>query len=195
MGKLGPRFIAALVTFCVGVSAASVWIIHRHSQPRKAESDARIESKVPADTLILLERTGCYGTCPGYTLTVAADGTVVFNATSYWVEEDGMSRHKQSGVIISRVSQDQVRRLIAEFEKADYFSLRDSYKNDEGCPGGIATDMPTAHTAIRIDGRMKAIWHYHGCVDKGDMFKVYPPKLTELENRIDEIVNTGQWMK
>jgi hypothetical protein len=128
-------------------------------------------------------------------LTVAADGTVVFNATAFWVEKDKTSYLKESGVIMSRVGREQLRQLIFEFEKADYFSLSDSYTSNEDCPGSLATDMPSAYTSIQIGGRRKAISHYLGCMDKGEGLVFYPRELIRLEERIDEIVNTGRWLR
>ena len=125
----------------------------------------------------------------------AADGSVVFNAVAYWVEENNVSRIKQSGVILSKISREQLLQLVSEFEKANYFSLRDSYKDSEECPGGTSTDMPTAYTSFQINGRKKAISHYYGCVGENGFLSIHPPELVKLEKSIDEIVNTEQWMK
>lgn len=195
MRKLSLRFIVALVTFLIGVACASVWLIHSNSQPQTVKAVSPVEQKAPADTLITLERTGCYGFCPSYTLTIAADGTVVFNATSYWVGAGEHSRLKKSGTIISKVSQEQIQQLINAFEEANYFSLRDSYTETEDCPGGMSTDLPTAYTSIQINGRRKSISHYYGCMDKGEGTFGYPLQLSKLEFKIDEIVNTKQWMQ
>jgi len=195
MRNLSLRFIVALVTFCIGVACASVWLIHINSQPHTVQTGNPVEQKAPADTLITLQRTGCYGFCPSYTLTIAADGAVVFNATSYWAGTGKSSRLKESGPIMSEISQERIRQLINAFERANYFSLQDSYKDSEGCPGGMATDMPSAYTSIQINGRRKSISHYYGCMDKGEGMFGYPRQLTELESKIDEIVNTKQWMQ
>jgi hypothetical protein len=52
------------------------------------------------------------------------------------------------------------------------------------------TDLPSAYTSITIDGRSKRVEHYHGC--KGAEIL---ERLTGLENKIDETVNTKQWIK
>ena len=78
---------------------------------------------------------------------------------------------------------------------ANYFSLRDSYVKNDECPGGTATDASSAYMSLRINGRQKAISHYYGCMDANERFKVYPADLVTLEKRIDEIVNTNQWMQ
>jgi hypothetical protein len=136
---------------------------------------------IPKDTLITLERTLCYGFCPSYKLTIAADGSVVF---------EGREHVKKTGISKSQISQEAVRQLISEFEKANYFSLKNQYKNPEdGCDGWV-TDNPSAITAIRINGKTKTVDHYYGC--RGA--KVLEA-LTRLETRIDEMANTAQWIK
>jgi hypothetical protein len=85
-----------------------------------------------------------------------------------------------------------VRLLIAEFDKAKYFSLNDKYETQkDGCPEEW-TDHPTVVTSIKMNGKSKSISHYHGCRD-GQI--IYPKALTDLEDRIDEIVGTKQWIK
>jgi hypothetical protein len=108
MRKLSLRVIVALVTFCFGVSCASIWFMQRYSQSQQLVSKVPPEPKVPSDTLITSQRTGCYGTCPSYTLTIAADGSVIFNATQFWVGEGETGGLKESGVILSKVNPGEV---------------------------------------------------------------------------------------
>lgn len=136
---------------------------------------------VPADTLISLERTECFGTCPVYKVTISADGTVTF---------DGKRLVEKTGVAEGRISREEVGELIAGFEAANYFSLKDAYTPDSGhCPE-VATDHPSANTSIRVGGKFKSVQHYHGCTGLKEELK----DLTALENRIDEIANTRQWI-
>lgn len=136
-----------------------------------------IHQGIPRDLKITLERTECFGFCPVYKLTITADGSVVF---------EGRRFVKQEGVTISSVSPERLKQLIAEFDRVKYFSLEDDYTETRlSCP----TDQPSAITSIRINGKSKTINHYLGCLEP----KV-PKGLTELENKIDEIVNTAQWL-
>src|SRR5215510_12280935 len=131
--------------------------------------------------MITLERTACYGFCPVYKLTITADGAVVF---------EGRRFVKQEGVTIkSAITQDQLKRLMAEFDRVKFFSLEDDYMNNPRVCAYYRTDNPSAFTSIRIDGKSKTVRHYHGCGGP----KV-PKEVTELENKIDEIVNTAQWL-
>jgi hypothetical protein len=132
----------------------------------------------PQDLMITLERTGCYGICPVYKLTITADGAVEF---------EGRRFVKQEGVTIkSAISLERLKELMAEFDRVKFFSLDDDYSETRF---SCRTDHPSAFTSIRTNGRSKRINHYLGCGEP----KV-PKELTELENKIDEIVNTAQWL-
>lgn len=141
------------------------------------------QQPIPSDTLITLERSVCYGTCPDYKVTISADGKVTFQGRQFV---------KTKGTVQGSITLDGLRQLLAEFDKARYFSLRDKYETEkDGCPEDW-TDHPSAVTSIRLNGKSKSISHYHGCRD-GQV--AYPKALTELEDRIDEIVGTKQWIK
>jgi hypothetical protein len=193
MRQLSIRILTATLTFIIGLGCGSIWMIHRYSE-EKAKAAIPAKPSIPSDTFISLERTGCYGTCPQYTLAISADGTVVFSG-SYVREKGGTYEWKRSDVIKSRISEEQVGQLIAEFEKANYFSLQDRYRDArDGCPT-FATDGPSAYTAIQINGQKKAVEHYLNCLYDGSGNNAYPKELTHLEEQIDEIVNTKQWMQ
>src|SRR5687767_14061937 len=73
---------------------------------------------IPSDTLITLERScaRCRGIGPEYRLKISADGVVVYVGKGF-VRKKGKAR--------SRITQEQLRQLISEFDKTNYFSLRD----------------------------------------------------------------------
>jgi hypothetical protein len=118
-------------------------------------------------------------------LTVTADGTVTFEGRQYV---------KVIDIVKAHIRPEDVRSLIAAFEAASYFTLKDSYKSPEdGCPE-FWTDNPSAITSIRINGKSKTIFHYYGC-QTGDGSAIYPNSLTYLETQIDRIVGTDKWIK
>lgn len=125
------------------------------------------------DVVITLERTVCFGACPEYKLSIHGDGTVIY---------EGMRFVRIEGTVKTTISEHKIQQLVSEFQRIDYFSLEDSYEEHN------ATDMPSAITSITINGKTKTIRHYHGDFSA-------PEELTKLEDRIDEIVNTDQWIK
>jgi len=144
---------------------------------------------IPPDLLITLERTDCEGVCPMYTLRISADGVVVYQGKQF------VSNKRKA---VSRLTPEQLRQLLAEFERVNYFSLRNRYQYPEdGCPSS-GLDYPSAITSFRINGRVKIITHDYGCREKspdGDSRPVYPSELFALEQRIDEIVGTSRWTR
>ena len=125
------------------------------------------------EVVITLEKTACLGVCPVYKLTIYGDGRVVF---------EGIRCVKIEGTRTTTINEDKIKQLILEFRKIDYYSLKNSYEEHN------ATDMPSAFTSLTLDGKTKTVRHYHGDISA-------PKELTELENKIDEVVNSDQWTK
>jgi len=142
---------------------------------------AVITQNIPQDLMITLERAGDGFSRPRYKLIITADGVVVFEGRR-WVKQEGATMK-------SAISQERLKQLIAEFDRVKFFSLKDDYWKDRSVCDEVYSDAESVFTSIRINGESKTIRHYHGC--KGP--KV-PKELTELENKIDEIANTAQWL-
>jgi hypothetical protein len=129
-----------------------------------------------AAEVITLQRTVCFGTCPAYKLTIFHDGRVVYVGSEFV---------KNKGTATARISVADLENLVSEFTKLDYFSL----KGDLPCPENW-TDNPSAITSLSWGGKKNAVNHYYGCHGAEIL-----EKLTKLESKIDEVVNTNQWVK
>jgi len=137
---------------------------------------------IPADTLITLTRTDCFFTCLAYTVTISAAGKVVF---------DGKANVKVKGRSETTISPEQVQLLIEAFEKAKFFSFRNSYSLPEDGCRVYDGDASSATISIVLNGKSKSIDHYLGCHQKkGTSVRA----LIELENLIDDLTNTTQWI-
>lgn len=123
------------------------------------------------NVIIKLTRSGCYGDCPSYDVIIYRDGTVHWNG-NYFVDVEGEAK--------GEVSVQQISELISAFEQVNFFFMK-NYTSHDG------TDAPTVVTTITINGRTKTVTHYYGDTSA-------PIELYELECRIDEIVNTNQWI-
>src|SRR5215831_9459051 len=64
------------------------------------------------DVVINFERSGCYGDCPAYKLTVFGDGRVDYS---------GVNFVKQTGKAQGHIEPASVQRLVAEFDKANFW--------------------------------------------------------------------------
>lgn len=129
--------------------------------------------------VITLEREACFGMCPVYKLTIFSDGTVIFEGKNYV---------KKKGIAKSRINSGALKQLVAEFNRINYFELKDEYLGEANCPE-MFTDAPSAITSLRWNGKMKTVRHYHGCRGLKEL-----EDLTELEGKIDEVVNSRRWI-
>jgi hypothetical protein len=120
-----------------------------------------------------LRRTGCFGTCPSYTLTVLGDGTVIYHGDAF-VHYCGDYR--------GHVSQEVVSQLVDVFRRADYFRLFNRYILQ-------ATDLPTSITSIAFDDKTMSVTDYWG-VGAG-----MPQAVVEVEDTIDRLAGPKVWAK
>jgi hypothetical protein len=138
---------------------------------------------IPDDLVVTLERTGCKGLCPAYRLTLAADGTVMY---------EGFRHVKTPGKAREVVSKEQLRQLVREVEQV--FASKDfgHSDHDENDCDELIADAASANTTVRMNGRKKAFYHYLACV-KGNGFS--PLDLDRFEKRIDELVGSEKWIR
>ena len=137
--------------------------------------------------IVLVRGAGYWGIGPEYRLTIYADGSVAYL---------GLKNVKTEGIAAGRISREDVQRLVKEFEKIDYFSLRDDYSEKGGCPFFL-WDNSNALTSVNIGGRKKRVFHDLGCLADGNPMQTnrFPRGLTEVEELIDEIVKSERWIK
>jgi hypothetical protein len=121
---------------------------------------------------IKLERTGCYGTCPSYTVRVSTDG-ITFDGRGFVVAS---GRHRDT------TDADEVRKLAEKFVAADFYSMDAVYR------AGV-TDNPTYVLSITIDGKAKEVEDYVGS------WEGMPAVITELEDEVDTFVRTERWIE
>lgn len=169
---INRRYLSFWVV-CIGFLLLVVLLAGCITITKKDGANKTPPPAVHEDLVIKLERTPCFGNCPVYSLMIKGNGTVIYS---------GVQFVKITGIQESTISIDAVDQLLMEFEKADYFSFNDSYTKFG------KSDMPSANTSISLGGQTKSVNHYLGDLTA-------PKSLTELENKIDEIVNSDQWIK
>jgi len=156
-----------LITTVIAIAAMMLYIVLEQE---------KIKNKLyePTDiqnVAIALKRSTCFGICPTYNITIYGNGTVIY---------EGTANVNTTGMQISNITEDNLRLLISEFKKIDYFSL-----NETEIASHVVYDAPMFTTSLTINGKTKTIKHYETAV---------PKQLTDLENKIDEIVNSSQWI-
>jgi hypothetical protein len=127
--------------------------------------------------VVTLERTPCFGTCPVYTVAISRTGAVRFAGKHHVV---------RTGQATGTIPAARVDSLLAELDEAGYFAFADDYVMSSPACGMYATDSPTVITSVTRDGTTKTIRHDRGC-------SAAPPELSQLEQRIDAVAETGKW--
>ncbi len=125
---------------------------------------------------IHIERIGCYGTCPAYSVTIHGDGRVEYN---------GKSQVKEKGAHEGRIEMDKIRALASVFARMKFWGLAEDYSAAK-CNGRVCTDMATSITELGIRGLTHRVKHYYGCGSA-------PKALFDLESAIDKSSNSEQW--
>src|SRR4051812_32145907 len=111
-------------------------------------------TKIPSDLEITLQRTVCFGSCPDYTLTIKADGTVAFKGGTFTTTKGNARSH---------ITKASVRSVVKAFDRVGINSFDDDYSRGGACVG-VATDMPSEIISIKRNGKTKRINHYFGCM-------------------------------
>lgn len=93
---------------------------------------------VPRDTIIHLQRTSCLGTCPVYTVTIDARGTVTYV---------GERSVRVVGRRTAQIAPSVVATLLARAERIRFFDMRDAYRVIE-YPNGSVSSPPTSRPRL-----------------------------------------------
>ena len=125
-----------------------------------------------SDIVIRLDRSGCYGTCPSYSVTITQSG-VTFEGGAF-----GVVRGRHTAM----TDPTEVRELARRFVDANFYSMNSDY-------AASVTDCPTYTLSISIDGYAKKIGDYMG------RWVGMPAVVSELEDAVDSFAQTDRWIK
>ncbi len=159
--------------------AAEAWVqdeVEVGTEPERSvssEGGATFPTPVGATGFsIQLSRSGCYGSCPSYSVIVHGDGKIEFHGKSFVAipgDHEG------------RIAPDAAARLLERFRAAGFFELKDKYR-------ASVTDNPTYCLELIIGGKKKTIIDYVGT------WVGMPESVTELEGAVDETAGTDRWV-
>jgi hypothetical protein len=121
-----------------------------------------------------LSRSSCYGNCPVYDVSVYEDGSVVYR---------GREHVLTTGERTKTISPESIEALRQAFRDAR-FSESDDYSRDDKTD---STDGSTAVLYYAENGEAHRVVHYAGS-------KRAAPGLFALEDKLDEIVGTQEWV-
>jgi hypothetical protein len=142
------------------------------------------DSTVSADTeqrpnsmdsaVMTMQRLGTLdGLSPIYSLTIHGNGSVIY---------EGIKNVDTKGIQTYQIPKDKARELVTEFINIYYTALKDSY----GDPAK-ASSLPLVKTSFNLNGKTKTILDNHS--------SFAPPTLRALEDKIDEVAISKQWIK
>jgi hypothetical protein len=130
------------------------------------------EPNPPADFSISLSRSGCFGSCPGYSVTIHGDGKVSYKGNWYVSIEGEHTAH---------ISPEAARQLLERFRSANFFALKSEYR------AGV-TDNPTYCLELQIGAKKKIITDYVG------EWVGMPAAVTQLEDAVDQTADSARWV-
>jgi hypothetical protein len=123
---------------------------------------------------VSIERTPCFGCCPVYKAMLYKSGRVVFDG---WDYVSKIGRHEW------QIPKERVGELFDHLTKRGYFRL-----NFDVCDENQITCCSSTITSVWLkDGTRKSVDHYHG---NGKVPKI----LTTIENKIDHIIGTAEFI-
>jgi TonB family protein len=139
---------------------------YAHDCPSKEQAEPPVS--ISEGDFVKLSRSGCYGTCSVYEVTVAANGDVTWHGSAF-VYSTGLSH--------SRIEPDAALDLIKQFQLPKFWGL---------CAGYDAsiTDSVTTQINVQIGGKSKTVWNYASSA---------PAWLETFEEAIDGAANTHLW--
>jgi hypothetical protein len=126
----------------------------------------------PTDFSIRLSRSGCYGTCPSYSVVIHGDGEIKFHGERFVAIP---------GDHDARITLEAVARLLERFRAAEFFELKDRY-------AASVTDNPTYCLELTVGPKRKTVTDYVGS------WVGMPTSVSGLEDAVDAVAGTDRWV-
>ncbi len=149
---------------------------------------AQPDSKVAVDSIVL-QRTGCLGTCPAYRLSVRADGFVTF--VSHNRGDEGRTESIARG-------RDIVRRIEQELERTQFARLPEITMGLSPYCRIVASDAPVITVSAFRSRETRSVSYYTGCVGETVQDTLPRPfirRLRTLADSIDNIAAGQGWIR
>jgi hypothetical protein len=142
------------------------------NERERPEKHVPLPEVAPEKLRIVLRRSGCFGSCPDYSVEIRGDGSVLYEGVNY-VDVPGKHGYQ--------VSPADVAKLVDSARAIDFWSLRSSYRT------GI-TDNPTYLISVQIGEQEHHLEDYVG--KSAGM----PSSVTDFEQQIDVVARSREWL-
>ena len=132
--------------------------------------------QAPAKSKLLakIERSGCPGACPVFSLSVFSDGSAIYQGETHTV----VSGEKEFSL-----NKDQLSRVRSTFTRKGFLII-----NGQCCECIDVSGAPSTRIIYQGNGPYKSINRYHGCLNG------WSRNLGNLEAEILEITGVGAWV-
>ena len=125
---------------------------------------------IPDDFSFSLERTGCHGQCPIFSMTVMGNGDVFYQGEAFV---------PNVGKYTKNIGPETVKAIIEEVEKVNYWRLNEMYNDPQ------IMDLPSCITSCTMNEKS------HKVVNRFNA----PDKLIQFEKKIEELVGQDGYVK
>ena len=103
------------------------------------------------------------------------------------MDYEGLGSVKIEGKQSTTLNAEQIQELVKAIEETNFFLLDDQYLEP-------AIDFPSVTLTITLNGQTRSIQHY-GMFNCTDYYQDTQHKLCRLEDKIDEVTKSSQWVK
>jgi hypothetical protein len=166
---------------CFAVACVSIATTFTFSNSVYGQSESRASETDSSEITISMKRDGfpCgylpankkdLSGCPAYSIVIANNGTVTY---------EGIRSVKARGKRTFTIPVEQVKQLIADFERVKFFELQDKYTEKRLPDGSVRTIDHSNGTTItlKIGNKTKSVYNFYGA----------PEELEALQKKLDEI--------
>ncbi len=164
------------IIFCTSIGAAFTFSsdIYGQSERRANEADSpEITISMKRDGFpcgyVPRNKNDLTG-CPAYSIVINGDGTVRY---------EGISSVKVRGKRTFTIPAEQVKQLLADFERIKFFELQDKYTVKQ-LPNGFFTTVSHSNgttITLKIGNKSKSVYNFYGA----------PEELDALQKKLDDL--------
>jgi hypothetical protein len=173
----GVFVVLAAVLACMAAVPAAFWLADESLLPWAEElrwdklRAADDRGRAPAPGSVELTRSGCFGSCPIYSVRLSTTGRVEFEGVAFVCAE---------GVQSATIPAAQARELIADIADAGFFDIAWNQ-------GGFIADASDSAVVLQYLGRRRSLPNI-------DADSNSPRLLRRIAREIDEVSGTRRWL-
>lgn len=173
---MDPALVLKPTTYDPDINNVAYSTIEMVQKDHDTISPDTIQGFDPRDSAVITiqKQETTNGMVPVYSLTVYGNGNVIYK---------GIKNVDTKGIQTYQIPKDIARELVNGFINIYYFALKDKYSDSST----MSNNLPIVITSININGKTKTVLDDHN--------SYAPPPLRALEDKIDQLTNSKQWIK